>query len=213
MDEKEIECKICGYKFTVAAAVLESRVIDTCVKCFRTAPTLVPLTTKPMVFRPDFIDMNIFLGGYRCAMDFNVLQELNIGRVLVCGNDIKQYFPECIQYFQLPLEDDYDEEILPWFERSHEFIRTSRKNVLVHCHAGVSRSATIVISYLMKTNGLSADKAKAFVKNKRKCVNPNPGFMLQLVEYEHELKREMGGTPSPTKPAAIGAEDKDTVYI
>ena len=47
---------------------------------------------------------------------------------------------------------------------------TQRTNVLVHCMAGVSRSATLVIAYLMKSRNVSFNEAFAIVKSKRKLV-------------------------------------------
>lgn len=74
-----------------------------------------------------------------------------------------------------------------------EFIETNIKetNVLVHCFAGVSRSATAVIAYLMKTNGWTFDKSLSFCRTRRKVTNPNPGFMRQLLMYEKILKSEL----------------------
>ena len=51
------------------------------------------------------------------------------------------------------------------------------KGVLVHCAAGVSRSATIVLSYLMKRNLMSRDKAYEYLKSKRNVIHPNSNFM------------------------------------
>ncbi|KAF9522250.1 protein-tyrosine phosphatase-like protein [Crepidotus variabilis] len=57
-------------------------------------------------------------------------------------------------------------------------------NVLVHCQQGVSRSATVVIAYLMRYEGMSLAEALAFVKDKRACVKPNVGFMRCLKVWE-----------------------------
>jgi len=48
--------------------------------------------------------------------------------------------------------------------------------VLVHCHMGVSRSATVVIAYLMKYFHMTHREAYNFVKKKRSVINPNEGF-------------------------------------
>ncbi|TQV93474.1 hypothetical protein V2A60_010119 [Cordyceps javanica] len=56
-------------------------------------------------------------------------------------------------------------------------------NVLVHCREGVSRSATMVIAYLMRKDSMSLDDALAEVKEKRK-VRPNPNFLDQLRVWE-----------------------------
>jgi dual specificity phosphatase 12 len=48
--------------------------------------------------------------------------------------------------------------------------------VLVHCFAGVSRSATIIIAYMMQEHGMNYHSAFKFVKSKRPFINPNEGF-------------------------------------
>lgn len=53
-------------------------------------------------------------------------------------------------------------------------------NVLVHCNAGVSRSATIVIAYLMAREGLTFEESYDKVKSARSCIKPNAGFVRQL---------------------------------
>lgn len=59
--------------------------------------------------------------------------------------------------------------------------------MLVHCFAGVSRSATIVIAYLMQEHGLAYRDALAFVKQKRNHIHPNEGFKRQLQSFQREL--------------------------
>lgn len=54
------------------------------------------------------------------------------------------------------------------------------KRVLVHCHAGVSRSASMVIGYLMIKHNMSYQNAYMHVKLKRNIICPNPGFKRQL---------------------------------
>ena len=63
----------------------------------------------------------------------------------------------------------------------------ARKNegkVLVHCQAGISRSPTIVIAYLMKTKNLNQIEAYSEVHKIRPIIDPNMSFRCQLVEYE-----------------------------
>lgn len=58
----------------------------------------------------------------------------------------------------------------------------------MHCHAGVSRSATVMIAYLMTKNQWSYEESLTFLKSKRKWVKPNPGFVEQLKAYERRLE-------------------------
>lgn len=69
-------------------------------------------------------------------------------------------------------------------------IRDKNGRVFVHCHAGISRSATICIAYIMKTMQCDLSKAYDFVKQKRSCISPNLHFMGQLLEFEKQLQKE-----------------------
>ena len=90
------------------------------------------------------------------------------------------------------------------FEGAVAFIEAALKEseqnkVFVHCRAGVSRSSTIVIAYLMRCCKMSMDVALEFVRDRRSCIEPNASFMLQLRHFERnggklkeqELMREM----------------------
>lgn len=57
----------------------------------------------------------------------------------------------------------------------------------MHCHAGVSRSATVCMAYIMKALDYDLRSAYDFVKSKRPCVSPNLHFMGQLLEFEKRL--------------------------
>ena len=62
----------------------------------------------------------------------------------------------------LKVNDDSDENIYHYLDEAIAFIKESidlNKNILVHCAAGASWSATIVIAYLMKTLNLTYNEA------------------------------------------------------
>lgn len=64
------------------------------------------------------------------------------------------------------------------------FLRVPQDGVvLVHCNAGVSRSASVVIGFLMCQEKMSFDEAFSAVKAARPYIQPNPGFMNQLKKY------------------------------
>lgn len=60
--------------------------------------------------------------------------------------------------------------------------------ILIHCMAGISRSVTLTIAYLMSHFRMSMQNAYQFVKDKRPAISPNLNFMGQLVEFERELE-------------------------
>ena len=65
------------------------------------------------------------------------------------------------------------------------FLRVSGK-VFVHCFKGVSRSATIVLAYLMVRNNLDLMEAVRVLRAKRK-IHPNDGFIRQLCILQQDL--------------------------
>jgi len=65
-----------------------------------------------------------------------------------------------------------------------ESVRESGGKVLIHCRAGISRSATVCIAYLMYGGRLSLDEAHDYLKHCRPLISPNLNFMRQLAEFE-----------------------------
>lgn len=79
--------------------------------------------------------------------------------------------------------DDHDTtNIKQYFNECNKFIDENDK-VLVHCRAGMSRSPTIVIAYLMYKNKWGWSQAFDYVYERR-MICPNSGFIRQLKEYE-----------------------------
>jgi protein-tyrosine phosphatase len=80
--------------------------------------------------------------------------------------------PKHIEYLYIPAVDHESFDISQYFEASYTLLSEElpRTNVLVHCMAGVSRSATLVIAFLMRSRSLSFQQAFRLVKQKRKIV-------------------------------------------
>ena len=76
-----------------------------------------------------------------------------------------------------------------------EDARVNNATILIHCMAGISRSVTLTIAYLMAHFAMSMQEAYQFVKDKRPAISPNLNFMGQLVEFERELAQK----PRPTR--------------
>ena len=137
----------------------------------------------------------LYLGNYLASSDKALLKKHGITHILrVVKEDIGDVFPTDFIYKFMELRDIPEQNISGYFSEAHKFIddsirssnnMNSNNKVLVHCHAGVSRSATIVISYLMKRFiNFSLQDALQYVKSKRSIIRPNSGFLKQLQEYE-----------------------------
>ncbi|KAK9290506.1 hypothetical protein L1049_008676 [Liquidambar formosana] len=86
----------------------------------------------------------------------------------------------------VPLRDMESEDLLDYLDVCLDFIDESRKegSVLVHCFAGVSRSAAIITAYLMRTEHLSQEDALESLRQSCEFVSPNDGFLDQLKMFE-----------------------------
>jgi hypothetical protein len=92
-----------------------------------------------------------------------------------------------LRYYRIPLNDTVTEILLPEilqtiYDIIYKETEVYGRAVLIHCHQGVSRSATITIAYLMKRLSWNYEQAYAYVKERRPCIYPNKGFVKQLKE-------------------------------
>ncbi|CAD8061285.1 unnamed protein product [Paramecium primaurelia] len=129
----------------------------------------------------------LFLGNLDCLHNQQILESNNVNCVLsICTEEKIMVGPKYKQIY-LDIHDNMNSQISNVFERSFLFIEKalkSQQNVLVHCAAGISRSATLVLAYLMKSYQYTVEQALRYLKQKRPYVRPNPGFLLQLLDYE-----------------------------
>ncbi|XP_036203147.1 dual specificity protein phosphatase 22 isoform X4 [Myotis myotis] len=113
---------------------------------------------------------------------------------------------EGVKYLCIPAADSPSQNLTRHFKESIKFIHECRlrgEGCLVHCLAGVSRSVTLVIAYIMTVTDFGWEDALHTVRAGRSCANPNLGFQRQLQEFEkhevHEyrqwLKEEYGESP------------------
>ena len=75
----------------------------------------------------------------------------------------------------ISIQDTPNAKITPYLDRAADFINTAmgKGKVLVHCYAGVSRSASCVIAYLIKYKGMGYFNALYFCRQQRSIVCPN----------------------------------------
>ena len=91
-----------------------------------------------------------------------------------------------IKLYKYELADDYKCDIINYFDEICDIIN-KENTVLLNCVAGVSRSATIIIAYLMKYYNKSLKDAFLYVREKRPRICPNKHFMECLLDYELTL--------------------------
>ncbi|XP_054874247.1 dual specificity protein phosphatase 19-like isoform X2 [Amphiprion ocellaris] len=122
------------------------------------------------------------------AHDVDTLQRFKVSHVLNVAYGVSNLLPDQLVYKTLQILDLPDTDITSYLDECSSFIDQARDQdgvVLVHCNAGVSRSSSIVIGYLMLREELSFDDAYDQVKQARPSIRPNPGFYQQLQNYKH----------------------------
>ncbi|CAL8080718.1 unnamed protein product [Orchesella dallaii] len=141
----------------------------------------------------DLIEKGLYLGNKDTACDIQWLKHHSITHILTidsCPLPTKITDLPFVKTKYLQVTDMAHEDILQYFEETNRFIQQSicneviPGNVLVHCYYGVSRSATIVLAYLMHKYNISLEEALERVKSKREAIGPNHGFISQLKLYE-----------------------------
>ncbi|XP_053167446.1 dual specificity protein phosphatase 5 [Hemicordylus capensis] len=139
----------------------------------------------------------LYLGSAYHASKCEFLANLNITALLNVSRKSSEPFTDQYCYKWIPVEDNHTADISSHFQEAIEFIDCTRRaggKILVHCEAGISRSPTICIAYLMKMRKFRLEEAFDYIKQRRSLISPNFGFMGQLLQYESEI---LSSTPSP----------------
>lgn len=136
----------------------------------------------------DQINEKIFLSDAKSAGSKELLEKHKITHILVVGQLLEIKYPTSYKYHYIPIIDSPTQKITPYFQEAYDFIDEGER-VLVHCAAGMSRSASMVIAYLMLKNCWEFRRSYEYVKKRRPIVRPNPGFVAQLRELENSLRR------------------------
>jgi protein-tyrosine phosphatase len=132
---------------------------------------------------------DVYLSDHINAKRYDELKQLGIKQILSIGSELTPHETTEFRKVHIHISDHPEEDIKQYFQYAIDFIKQGP--TLVHCYAGISRSASLVIAYLMKVYNMSFGEALAFCKKKRIVVNPNKGFRAQLVTYEIDLLEDV----------------------
>lgn len=136
-------------------------------------------------------DGKLYIGSIN-SINEKVIMDLSITHIVSCVHWIqKPSYPTHVVIHHINVWDTQTTQINECFLSAIQFIENALNNggsVLVHCNAGRSRSASIILAYLMYRFNTSFEDALRHLKSRRSVVQPNPGFIRQLKQWEDFLQ-------------------------
>ncbi len=152
------------------------------------------------------ITQTLYLGARPNQARVQELKEAGVTHVVSCLMEDERsqvaFLRRDFHHLFLGVHDGMHHDIAETFSHFFDFAeaattRDSNAKLFVHCEVGVSRSATLAIAWLMKTEDMGFFDALCRVRSKRIQVLPNIGFASQLQRLEHELQpRSATNAPS-----------------
>lgn len=136
----------------------------------------------------------LWLGNILDAKNLEFINSIDI--VINCSKDIP-FLSKDTKNIRVPIDDNLDEKeiknLLKFLPKITSFIYSSLRNnktILVHCHAGKQRSASVIVAYLIRFLNISLDKAILLVRSKRDIIfTPCINFKSSLLKFEKEFKK------------------------
>lgn len=133
----------------------------------------------------EIIKNKLYLGDLFDANNRVNIKNKGITSIICVAEGLKIIKPE-VNVYTFNIQDNYECDISLYFDEIGSIIQ-KEKTVLVNCMAGISRSSTIVIAYLMKYYNLNLREAFLYVRDRRHLICPNKSFMNYLIDYEYKL--------------------------
>jgi serine/threonine/tyrosine-interacting protein len=130
----------------------------------------------------------LFLSDYKSACSRELIDQHKIGHIVSILNnreeiDTIQAIHKDLNLMCIELTDTYGSNINQYFGKVYFFIERAREKeekVLIHCKGGISRSPTIVASYLIRKYRMKVCEALRHICRVRICIDPNDSFFQQL---------------------------------
>lgn len=146
---------------------------------------------------------NVYISNWNSSNNVPELHKLGIKYVITLETRPKphdvlyQYQRYGIKDWYIHIADSPTSDIRPYLDTSFDIIQHCIRNkigILIHCWAGVSRSASIILYYLVKSMVIheniryvkdlynAVERAMKYFRSIRRQVDPNYGFLNQIIE-------------------------------
>ncbi|KAJ8365765.1 hypothetical protein SKAU_G00145960 [Synaphobranchus kaupii] len=127
-----------------------------------------------------------------CLWKLGITHVLNSNHGKMHAQGSHAFYGKTVEYHGVPADDTPSFDMSPYFRPSadyiHEVLNTPGAKIFVHCAYGVSRSASLVLAYLMIHHNFTLVDAIRKVKENR-WIFPNRGFLKQLKTLESTLSK------------------------
>jgi rhodanese-related sulfurtransferase len=150
----------------------------------------------------DEIVPGLLLGSRYAALNETYLKEKKVASIFNCTKDI--IFLPCVKrQFRVPVDDNLEDAEIRnlelWsyeiaYKIAHELRIAKEKDatVLVHCAAGMQRSAASVAMYLIAFHGKTTDEAIEYIQSKRSIAfRPSANFEKSIRGFEATFYRDV----------------------
>ena len=157
----------------------------------------------------DEVYSGIFVGDHHAAGDFDFMIKNNVKRVVNCTTHIPNYYSKLgVKYFNIPVLDSTDSEnqqiMATMLPDAVSFATvpipskyTNAGSVLIHCHAGMSRSCTVAAAVVSTLVPMTTQQSIQYIKSKRHIAfangvyfkNPLDDFVRSRVFQSHQVQR------------------------
>jgi predicted protein tyrosine phosphatase/8-oxo-dGTP pyrophosphatase MutT (NUDIX family) len=163
----------------------------------------------------DFMQIRtgLFLGNQISAQDRSFIQREGITHILNCAsNDCPSDIHPHVQYHNIAIPDECDASLTPSLPQAISFIRNAKKEdgkILVHCEAGISRSVSILIAYLIVEEDKTYRQALTEIQALNPRAQPNPTFVEELRAFslDHRIQR------ASQKPFSLRERFSDATFL
>lgn len=126
---------------------------------------------------------NIWIGSAFNAADYKWLKNNEIELIVNITSDISNYYPNEFSYVNYETEDLESGGVSDFLDDFVQLVRLNPdRRILVHCFAGKSRSASLVLYYLIREKEMTFDSALEYLKVRRPSVNINCRFLEEIKE-------------------------------
>ena len=146
----------------------------------------------------DEIIPGLWLGNFASSRDETFLKEKKIETVFNCTKDLP-FSPIIRNRYRVPVDDNLQEEEIRnlqlWsYEVTYKLIQEMKKGkpILVHCAAGMQRSAAVTAMYLIATHRMRPEQAKTYIQNKRPIAfRPGANFSRSIDGFYKSFNQEV----------------------